>query len=1539
MIICKKRLTRRFYAAVLAFILFLSTIISLRIFMGDDTMVYAAESETMGCDTYTDSKIGGDTITVGATYTLGSGARTSGSAAPQAQVLAVDGKKVLMQSKGLWSAAWPGVGELSSTANAYFGDLRNVISGVFLPRANYKNTETVYWNGSQTNQFASTVHSILVAAAKNHSAFNAYISGSWLGNRRVGDDSFICYVGTGADVNAGYESSKCVCAPAFTIDTSEVILSNNILTYEPFVDSKGITATQSITSIEEGVSVDLNEVITDVVYHGGDNEGRSASYTVAVSTNDGSINGTTWTAPTGIHSDKTVELVIKDTVKNLTTTKNVTVTPRTAKSITVEKLSGFPETVMVGDTIDLSSYIKVTGYDSASESDGEITNYSLVVNPMYGTTEGTCYTPENVSSTKDISLTVTVGTFGTVDYSETSAVFTVKVKPDATGWTDRDVSTDELGFHSYTDPLTGIMWKYRYNDDGYILYLYTEDDVAPIISDGHALLVPSSINGVPVVGIGGGSKDSQVIPFIPCEGDKVNDTWTSIYIPGSVKMIHDGAFYKNKAAADIVIPGNISEIGVSAFKKSNITSVTFNDADALILSTESFADIPSLARVVFRGHGVTMKLRVFSHDTGLTQLDIPNGTKFKGAKDQNDSYVFEGTTGLELIKIDTNEVPSNVFSGNKNLKKVIFGEHVSRVAYDWSGTAASNHETFDETVARQTYALNADTIFEMDQTAGGSAFGYAKELKVVGKNRSLDSDHDSYNNMTDPVTAKIAYLAHYYTTNYEVRNYAKGTASEIMITAESEPADHEEVTSTVPGSQTGIEAYYKGAIFNGKNLDKYKTAVYKMYGDKQKGIYEPSDFYVIRTNDADLLLVKDNANQKNGEMDEEGDDVYVAAYTDDVLASFEAKDMVTITDADVSTGTVDVKVVVLLKDQEGKILVDHASGHVIAYSQSISIPVKEYSAENDFLENYGSYSAVISKIDDLSDQVKKLTQTVADRDFEIAHLAEEKDQLQGQYDELAQAKSDDREMIASLAEQLAEKSQSLEDATKKLTDCKEQLAAHMEAYNALILELKKYMSETDADESGYFGTIADAASGEAVERNVVYIGGNPYDYEKTNQSVTLGGTDYPVYFGTGDLDHDGADETFPFLVTKDGVTILVEAADPEHPDQTVYMLGDTYTDTIGAIQRKAAAKLAAVSAELHTLNGQITDLEGQVAELQGQIGTLHTRISELETENEGLKRENEALKKELEALKAANAQTLQEAQAKAEELEKQLARQESAAKETQRILENKNASSEEKLAEAQAKVAVLNANVSTLQETNSGLQKRLAGMQPAVGTSSNQTTAADDGTVRTLASHNQTLNTQVTNLTSKNAALTTRLSETNVNVERLETKNRALRASNSKLSAENKTLSTSLEAVRKSLASKQSQVDALTQRNTTLERSNTKYKVKNAKLVKKNQDLSSENVSLRSRISDRNVRPTQASSESMESSEKSTRPVHTVAAVSSEAAVVAPHAPQKQEPSEKPSRDMAIMRIVLSMLLAAGSGTAILVIRAKKRREHVGIMM
>ena len=1131
---------------VLSLLLAVNLVLSLVItadflYPGSGDKAYAAsESSVMGTDSYSTGIAGGCTLTAGKTYKFGGYewvcAETSGNLA-------------VLQSTGVTSGYWPGYTMSKFGNNSYYAssidgqdisdydqktkDLYAAIKAAEYTSASYGKGLFLVSNAkcnqtSSGNQGSGNYWAAHKTAAGKYSSFGASYSYSWLGT--VGDSSsaWVVYSDGNVYVNS-YQYNSCVVAPAFNLDQSKARLSGDELTVATFSDSTEINATQSISSITEGQSVDLSQIITGVTYVGGDNNGKSAGY--KISANAGSISGTTWTAPTGINTDQTVTLTITSTGKTFTTAKTVTVTPRAAGSISVEKKSDFPEAVTVGDSVDLSKYITVTGLDSGSEKDGEITSYSL--SSDIGSCSGTTFTPGKVTTTKTATITVIPsGNVGSVNYTSKTASITIKVKPDTTGWTDRDElePADNKGFHTYEDKNTGITWKYKYNDNGDILYLFTEDDVASIISSGHVLLVPSTINGVPVVGIGGGQKDGDIIPFIPTDGDKANNSWTSIHIPSSVKVINDGAFLENGASADIVIPGTVQKIGVYAFKASKIKSVVFNDVTSLDLNSESFAEIPCLTSVAIRGNGATIRQRAFSGDTGITEIDIPNGTRFKGETDQNDSYAFQGTTGLKTIKIDTETVYSNIFSGNKNLEKVIFGENVTRVKYDWSGTAASNAATLDGTAARSTYALNEDTIFEMDKSTGGSPFGYANALTVVGKNRDLNGDTNAYVNTTDPVTAKIAYLATYYKTNSEVNGYAKGTGNSITITAEDNPANNDAVTSTIKSSQTGIEAYYNGIILTGKTLEKDKMSVYKMFGTLQKGSYKPDGFYALRTTDADVLLAEDNTNEKNSSGD------YVTTYTDDVIAGFEAKDSITVTADDLAAGTVDVKVIVLQKDADGRVLVDHSNGHVKAYTFTTAIPVKAYTAENDFLENYGSYQAVIDAIDSLKKDISTWEKEVAE--------------LTG----LSQSEVKDKEKVK----------ETLEKTQKQLND-------YVAMYNALVEQLNELTSSTDTDDTGYFGKVVvnDPATGKDYANDVVYINGKEFAYQKTGEQ--LDGKD--LYTSTGDVDGDGKSETVKYYVDKDGVHII--QIDGKTLDEEV-----VYKEDIRALQRRLAAQLTSMRAQL-----------------------------------------------------------------------------------------------------------------------------------------------------------------------------------------------------------------------------------------------------------------------------------------------------------------------------------------------------------------------
>lgn len=1217
----------RILSLTLAVSMALSLLLAADIFYPEaDGTAYAAESSAIGTNNYTAGLVsnGSTQIKKGGEYTLGSGAKTSLDEPIKVQCLSVSGNKAVMQTAGVEVNTPPYSPDLcyDSMYSRYWGDLSDAISNV-----KFASIRSL----SECDADSASLEDITPDGALNYlkKATKEFsqngIKEAWLATRlydneaggstnknyviwNTSEDNYQFYT---VGPENSYSYAHITCAPYFDLDLSKVNVSGGTIRYTStsFEESTEISATQSISSVEEGSTTDLADVITAVTYSNGDNSGKNAQYKISVDT--GSVNGTKWTAPTGLNKAKNVTLTIKDTVLNLSTTKTIKVTPRAAGSVSVEKSSKFPESVTVGDSIDLSDYIIVTGSDSGSQSDGTISSYNLSVSGDYGTFSGTTYTPANVSSARKVTITVTPsgspvlnGATGTVDYSALNSSFEITVKPETTGWTDRDEKTDALGFHTYTDPSTNITWKYRYNDEGYILYLYTEDNVENIISDAHVLLVPSSINGVSVVGIGGGGKDGSIIPFIPTTGDNVNNTWTSIYIPSSVKHISDGAFYRNGASADIVIPGNVNQIGVTAFKESKIKSVTFNDAKNLVLNTESFADIPTLKTVAIRGNGVTIKQRVFSNATGLTQIDIPNGTKFRGGTDQNDSYAFQGTSGLSLIKIDTDTVYSNIFSGNKNLAKVIFGENVTRVHYDWSGTGTSNATTLADTVDRATYSLNGNTIFEMNKTSGGSPFGYTGALTIVGQGLDLNMATDTYHDTSDPVTAKVAYLEKHYQETEAVKTYAQGSASSITITVEDDPSSNAAVTDTVTSEQDGIEAYYDGIIFTGKSLDKDKMTVYKMFGTVQNGSYNSAEFYALRTADADMLLAEEQTTQKNS------DGKYIATYTDEIISKFEDKDSVTVDSTDLAAGTVDVKVVVLLKDADGKIYINHDDrDKVVAFVYPVAVPVKAYTAENDFLENYGSYQAVIDKIDELQMAKDNLSSEVTSLDTQVKEKDAKITELNNKIKDLEGDKSDLQAQITKLT---AEK----ETLTTQKRTLETQLSAARNQLSDTIAEYAELLGITEVNASDYTYSVTDKETN--VTTDYVLVNGGETAYDKssaTEATLSDGTTKVTVYTGRDKDNHE-----FTFYVDDHGVH-TVTVTDGSVSSDIVS------SDTVSAMQHKIAAELAALKEELASLKGTL----GEITKVLNGIGDLANTDSDYNIDT--TKSDSEQYKEILEVVK------------------------------------------------------------------------------------------------------------------------------------------------------------------------------------------------------------------------------------------------------------------------------------------------------------------
>lgn len=313
-------------------------------------------------------------------------------------------------------------------------------------------------------------------------------------------------------------------------------------------------------------------------------------------------------------------------------------------------------------------------------------------------------------------------------------------------------------FYPYTEKIdntavNSINWKYRLDRNGEIEALYTEDkDLSAIIDQYGILHIPSTVNGIVVRGIGGGTKDTTFVPV------DVQSGFTSLDVPNTISTIQDYAFSgvgmkrisedvyatdadgnyipnKNEAGADIPvlinveIPANVKNVGREAFAHSLITTVKTRGGN---LNEKAFADCHNLTTVELYtdnnstntiGNGCFMNSGIQTIRFGNSEWKLEENA-FANNADLRSVYIPENVTlgvnaynncsGLNTVQIDTAEVPSNAFA-NCALKTIMLEENVESVTSDWAGqnTGIENNAVFR--------VKNNDTKFEGKQAI--SPFG------------------------------------------------------------------------------------------------------------------------------------------------------------------------------------------------------------------------------------------------------------------------------------------------------------------------------------------------------------------------------------------------------------------------------------------------------------------------------------------------------------------------------------------------------------------------------------------------------------------------------------------------------------------------------------------------------------------------------------------------------------------------------------------------------------------------------------------------
>ena len=235
------------------------------------------------------------------------------------------------------------------------------------------------------------------------------------------------------------------------------------------------------------------------------------------------------------------------------------------------------------------------------------------------------------------------------------------------------------------------------------------------------VVIPGSINGVPVTAIGGNAfydHEDMVSVTIPDSVTSIGDnafyhcigltsvtipnsvtsmgTWTfyrcagltSVTIPDSVTSIGRSEFGECTALASITIPSSITSIGESAFSGcSGLTSITipasvtfidygaFANCSALTsvtipnsvtsIGVEAFGSDPALTSVIIPNSVTCIQMGTFWFCTGLTSVSIPNSV----TSIEDSAFAATGLTSVTLPD-SVNTIGQYVFAGCPALSSV-----------------------------------------------------------------------------------------------------------------------------------------------------------------------------------------------------------------------------------------------------------------------------------------------------------------------------------------------------------------------------------------------------------------------------------------------------------------------------------------------------------------------------------------------------------------------------------------------------------------------------------------------------------------------------------------------------------------------------------------------------------------------------------------------------------------------------------------------------------------------------------------------------
>ena len=845
-------------------------------------------------------------------------------------------------------------------------------------------------------------------------------------------------------------------------------------------------------------------------------------------------------------------------------------------------------TATVGsDTLGAGEYFVMTreAYNALGSSDYATISASATVNKVT--------TAENNGET-NVELPLVFVYFK--DTSETAQVkeLSIEVSPDQI---ENSVEFDTKTWYQSTE--NGITWNYKLNGNGDIIGLYTDDSIVPIVDGGQTLNIPAKVAGRTVIGIGSGSEEH---PFVSAD----ETSYTSLSFPSSVAIINDYAFYKTKAMANIVIPSTVTNIGVRAFADSSIYSLKINEMNGTIGSL-AFGNTHALTNVTIKGgsSGLTVSTIAF-RESNATSVSIKgnvtvNKNAFKNATriakiylSGNISlgeYAFSGCTAVDTLSLDgTIDIGSYAFNNLTSLEHLYIPTGVTVAEYAFNGNSnltkleadvdLVNH-AFEGCDKIQTLILDANVKNVEYDWEGHSGTYNTRNVYVKNKTTNLGfygdggTYYSSFGSSGD-ITVYVI-LDSSVDQGKDVEANSDGILTLYGYTCRAHSGDYRSYITGMADSVT---------FFAVNNIDTQLSANGVITEDNLTAVQTSIDAYydgtilTTRDIDKDSMTVIPIYGSNEGDTNYSSNEFYIIrttefneleasadGVTEAAVASYEP---VNAKDSDLDNGqsTGTISVTVIVFYEDEKGLAKY-------YSTPVSVRVEEYSAKSYVEQVYGSYDNIAKELATLSLKVEEL-------EAKVKTLKASND-------------ADEAEILA-------------------LTN---ELQVYKDAYDELLDNFAKYVDSLDIDETGYIGTATDPVTGE--ETDVAYIEGNAVPYTGTGDITA---DDKPIYKGSYDIDNDGTDDTIYFYVDSDGIHIVDEDGNDT---------GDVYTDTLGAIERKTAAKLKAIEDTLDTCENGLSsvvkalkdagyeidtnlDLDSQYKEVIKDIDDLTKQVADLQND-------------------------------------------------------------------------------------------------------------------------------------------------------------------------------------------------------------------------------------------------------------------------------------------------------------------------------------